>query len=100
MKRFAFVCLAVVLCVPEFAHAQRLFAMKAGKFAQICSSHSGRGVCEAYLDGIADGESLSIWLPIIMAIKVLLKGFVSLQQKKQLKCVIKCLRGLITIKIF
>ena len=59
MKRFAFLCLAVVLCAPEFAHAQRLFAMKAGKFAQICASRSGRGVCEAYLDGIADGESLS-----------------------------------------
>ena len=94
MKRFAFLCLAVVLCVPEFAHAQRLFAMKAGKFAQICASRSGRGVCEAYLDGIA----FPIWLPIITAIKVLLKGFASLQQKKQPKCVIKCSRGLITIK--
>ncbi|MBO6036959.1 MAG: hypothetical protein IJ934_02210 [Acetobacter sp.] len=59
MKRFALLCLGVVLCAPELAHAQRLASMKTGKFAHICSNASGYSVCDAYLGGIADGEALS-----------------------------------------
>ena len=41
------------------ANAQRLSAMQASRFFQICQSRGGQPVCDAYISGVSDGVTLT-----------------------------------------
>lgn len=51
----------VALALPGAALADehRLSSMQAGRFGQICSKPQGRGVCDAYIAGMADAGALA-----------------------------------------